>query len=108
VSSEIFDHTSQILFLEERFGIHSSNISAWRRQTVGNLTSTLQMKSVNVSSPPLPSTSGYRTEALTVQGCTSGDVDEISINQPLYPLASVQNMPSQEPGVAKQVPPTAT
>ena len=38
VSSEVFDHTSQVRFLEERFGIHASTISAWRRKTVGNLT----------------------------------------------------------------------
>ena len=41
VASEVLDHTSQIRFLEERFGIRASEISAWRRDTVGDLTSTL-------------------------------------------------------------------
>ena len=41
VASEVFDHTSQLRFLEERFGVKAPNISAWRRQTAGDLTSTL-------------------------------------------------------------------
>jgi phospholipase C len=41
IASETLDHTSQLRFLEERFGIHVPTISAWRRKTVGDLTSTL-------------------------------------------------------------------
>jgi phospholipase C len=41
IASETLDHTSQLRFLEERFGIHVPTISAWRRRTVGDLTSTL-------------------------------------------------------------------
>ena len=39
VCSEVFDHTSLIRFIEARFGVHEPNISAWRRQTCGDLTS---------------------------------------------------------------------
>jgi phospholipase C len=39
VCSDVFDHTSLIRFIEARFGVHEPNISAWRRQTSGNLTS---------------------------------------------------------------------
>ncbi len=39
VGSEVFDHTSLIRFIEARFGVHEPNISAWRRQTCGDLTS---------------------------------------------------------------------
>ena len=42
VATETFDHTSLIRFLEQRFGIMEPNISAWRRQTVGDLTSAFQ------------------------------------------------------------------
>jgi len=108
VCSDVFDHTSQIKFLEERFSIRSTNISDWRRQTVGNLTSTLHMKSANPTTPSLPSTSNYRTEALTVEGCTTGDVNEFSTDQPLYPMPNVQEMPTQEPGTARRVPSTTT
>jgi phospholipase C len=39
VCSDVFDHTSLIRFIEARFGVHEPNISAWRRQTCGDLTS---------------------------------------------------------------------
>lgn len=39
VSSEVFDHTSVIRFLETRFGVQEPNISAWRRAVCGDLTS---------------------------------------------------------------------
>jgi phospholipase C len=39
VCSEVFDHTSLIRFIEARFGVHEPNISAWRRQSCGDLTS---------------------------------------------------------------------
>jgi phospholipase C len=39
VCSEVFDHTSLIRFIEARFGVTEPNISAWRRQTCGDLTS---------------------------------------------------------------------
>ncbi|MFK3651501.1 phosphocholine-specific phospholipase C [Lysobacter enzymogenes] len=39
VSSEVFDHTSVIRFLEARFGVAEPNISEWRRAVCGDLTS---------------------------------------------------------------------
>jgi phospholipase C len=39
VSSDTFDHTSQLKFLEKRFGVDVPNISKWRRETVGDLVS---------------------------------------------------------------------
>ncbi len=39
VCSQVFDHTSLIRFVEARFGVYEPNISAWRRQTCGDLTS---------------------------------------------------------------------
>jgi phospholipase C len=41
VNSQVFDHTSVIRFLEQRFGVHEPNIGAWRRAVCGDLTSTL-------------------------------------------------------------------
>ena len=96
VTSDVLDHTSQIKFLEERFGIYASEISLWRRKTVGDLTTTLKMKSPNVSVVRLPNTANYSTTALTVQGCTISDVEETSTQQPMYQLPAVQVMPHQE------------
>ncbi|NEB65950.1 phospholipase C, phosphocholine-specific, partial [Streptomyces fulvissimus] len=31
VCSEVFDHTSVLRFMEQRFGVHEPNISPWRR-----------------------------------------------------------------------------
>ncbi|WP_406260256.1 phosphocholine-specific phospholipase C [Actinacidiphila glaucinigra] len=39
VSSEAFDHTSVIRFLEKWTGVHEPNISPWRRSVFGDLTS---------------------------------------------------------------------
>ena len=102
VASEVFDHTSQIRFLESRFGIHASNISAWRRRTVGDLTSTLHMHHRDTTRPSLPSTAGYPIDALAVLGCQGGDLRELRTDQPAYPMAPTQSMPVQEKGTAKR------
>jgi len=39
VSSEVFDHTSVLQFLERWTGVSEPNISAWRRKACGDLTS---------------------------------------------------------------------
>ena len=39
VSSEVFDHTSVIRFIETRFGVREPNITPWRRAVCGDLTS---------------------------------------------------------------------
>jgi len=51
VCSDVFDHTSLIRFLEARFGVHEPNISAWRRQTCGDLTSAFRFSGGAVSYP---------------------------------------------------------
>ena len=38
VSSEVYDHTSMLRFLETRFGVEVPNLSAWRRKVTGDLT----------------------------------------------------------------------
>jgi phospholipase C len=53
IASETFDHTSQLKFLEHRFGIRVPHISHWRRQTVGDLTSTLFRSRTRTGVPTL-------------------------------------------------------
>jgi phospholipase C len=96
VNSTVLDHTSQIRFLEERFGIRAPGISSWRRATVGDLTTTLNTSHANTGTFLLPSTLKYRANALTTQGCTPGDLSETSVTQPAYPLPASQTMPVQE------------
>jgi phospholipase C len=54
VVSEVFDHTSQLKLVSERFGIEVPNVSEWRRSVVGDLTATLFRSPANASVPPLP------------------------------------------------------
>jgi len=97
VCSETFDHTSQLRFLEERFGVRAPNISAWRRRTVGDLTATLHMDRAVGSLPALPATTDDPTY-IAAKGCSTTDLLGIADNQPPYPLPAVQSMPDQERG----------
>jgi phospholipase C len=98
VASEVFDHTSQLRFLEERFGVKAPNISAWRRHTAGDLTSTLHPKRSDPTMPKLPSTSKDQMADVLAEGCTSTSVLEAapSSAMPNYPVPAHQSMPSQE------------
>jgi phospholipase C len=64
VCSELFDHTSLIRFIEERFAHHrpdlkESNITAWRRAICGDLTAAFDFKTPNTRRVVLPDTSAY-------------------------------------------------
>ena len=98
VASEVFDHTSQLRFLEERFGVKAPNISAWRRHTAGDLTSTLHPKRSDPSMPKLPSTSKDQMADVLAEGCTSTSVLEAAPDSamPNYPVPAHQVMPVQE------------
>jgi phospholipase C len=54
VVSQVFDHTSQLKLVAERFGVQVPNVSPWRLSTVGDLTAALGAKP-NTSVPALPS-----------------------------------------------------
>jgi phospholipase C len=64
VATEQFDHTSVLQFLESLTGVQEPNITAWRRQTFGDLTSALGFSNGRASTfPPLPKTIGEFWEA---------------------------------------------
>ena len=55
VSSQKFDHTSTLRFLETRFGARVPNLSAWRRRTTGDLTGAFNFAArANTTFPRLP------------------------------------------------------
>jgi phospholipase C len=103
VASDVFDHTSQLRFLEERFGVKAPNISAWRRQTAGDLTAALHMGHHDASSPALPATSNDLPANVMAEGCTDLDILEIAEDQPAYPIPARQVMPRQETGKVRRV-----
>jgi phospholipase C len=95
ISSQTFDHTSQLRFLEERFNVKAPNISPWRRRAVGDLTSTLQPHRSDLTVPALPATRNDSAYSAS-KGCTPTDLLGVGSGQPAYPLPAVQHMPVQE------------
>jgi phospholipase C len=103
VCSDTFDHTSQMRFLETRFGVKAPNISAWRRSVTGDLTTTLHVTTPDTSVPKLPATAGAN-ERLVKTECTAGQLFEVDVSDPApYPLPTDQRIPSQEPGAARRI-----
>ncbi|WP_295528264.1 phosphocholine-specific phospholipase C [uncultured Pseudacidovorax sp.] len=61
VNSQVFDHTSVLRFLEQRFGVMEPNISAYRRAVCGDLTSAFNF--ANPNNEALPTLAGRKTQA---------------------------------------------
>ena len=98
VSSERFDHTSVLQFLETFTGVREPNISQWRRRTFGDLTSAFRFRGAGSKPPVLPDTSGPLV--LARYGAAN-------LPKPAIP-GSGQEMPKQEKGRRNRVPPDAT
>jgi phospholipase C len=87
VASEVFDHTSQLLFLERVTGVKAANVSDWRRATVGDLTSAFRFSQPR-EAPALPDTSrDFRLAQYEIA----------NLPLPAVPGAD-QAVPGQEPG----------
>ncbi len=98
VDSSVFDHTSAGLLLEQRFGIVAPNVSAWRRKTVSDLTSTLGFSKPVDAAPSFPVTPLDLPE-----GCPTLKNPVPFLTPPLpMNVPAVQSMPSQEPGKARR------
>jgi phospholipase C len=93
VSSELFDHTSVLRFLETLFGAEVPNLSAWRRSTVGDLTGAFNFKKPDQSIPGLPLT--FPAIAQAIQECAAN----LAGTTP-YAVPSIQALPTQESGTA--------
>src|ERR1700675_2730159 len=79
VSSDLFDHTSILRFLEARFGAEVPNLSAWSRATAGDLTSSFNFAVPDYSVPNLPYT--LRGIPQIIQQCSANLVGTTA-----YPL----------------------
>jgi phospholipase C len=101
VNSDMFDHTSVLQFLEKRFDVVMPNITKWRRDTVGDLTSTLDLKSPDPTYSTLPATQVDNP----ANGAYCPEPNNIApfLGKP-EPIAVPANivMPTQEPGTAKR------
>jgi phospholipase C len=94
VATERFDHTSCLRFLEWFTGVQEPNISAWRRQTFGNLTSALRL-----DQPPSTQPAQFPDVDQEVIRANATDL----LPPPVIP-ASPQTQPMQTPGTKPQVP----
>jgi phospholipase C len=72
VNSQVFDHTSTIMFIEKRFGVFERNISPWRRAVCGDLTSAFNFKNPDGDRDDdritLPSTDGFLPSVQELSG----------------------------------------
>jgi phospholipase C len=91
VSSDLFDHTSMLRFLETRFGAEVPNLSAWRRSTVGDMTSAFNFTKPDLSIPSLPAT-------VTAIPTIIAECNANLAGFTPYQLPSPQAMPKQETG----------
>ena len=90
VLSEVYDHTSTIKLIEERFNVSNPNISPWRRAVTGSLVTGLDFENPDYTWPDLPDTSGYAHES---------DVQCETLPAPRIP--ATQSFPVQEPGTRR-------
>ena len=95
VSSDLFDHTSVLRFLETRFAAEVPNLSAWRRATVGDMTAALNLKAPDTSIPNLPATIPAISSA--IQECANNLAGFTA-----YAVPATQAMPTQESGTAQK------
>ena len=93
VSSDVFDHTSVLRFLETRFGAEVPNLSAWRRAAVGDLTSAFNFAAPDQATSVSATPGGIPL----IQQC----VDNLA-GTTVYPVPSQQIVPSQEAGAARR------
>ncbi|MEM5403719.1 phosphocholine-specific phospholipase C [Paraburkholderia unamae] len=96
VNSQVFDHTSVLRFLEQRFGVRETNISPWRRTVFGDLTSCFNFSSPNDTAvAPLPAPTKSAADAQSAQQSTLGAVPVPSVASQTMPKQSLMARPSR-------------
>ncbi len=90
VNSQAFDHTSVLRFIEARFGVKETNISAFRRAVCGDLTSAFNF--ANPNNETLPTLAGRTTRG----GADGLRSDQEKLSQ--VPLPLDPQLPRQATG----------
>ena len=93
VCSQPFDHTSVLQFMERVTGVPEPNISAWRRQTFGDLTAAFRFAEAAPRRPDLPDPAAWLQQARAAAD---------TLPPPTIPQAD-QNPPRQAPGTRPRV-----
>ena len=94
VNSQLFDHTSVIKFIEQRFsGDHlhlvESNIQPWRRAVTGDLTTAFNFRTPNAALPALPDVARYMP------------IDKTAKSDMPLAVPAQQALPQQERGLRR-------
>jgi phospholipase C len=103
VASETFDHTSTLQFIEkvcatQGYDVTNTNISAWRRETCGDLTSVFQSSGVS-ESPANPSNSNLDPNFTDATNTANLNTQIGLETSPFPPIPRVaQTVPEQQPG----------
>jgi phospholipase C len=92
VCSQPFDHTSVLQFLERFSGVREQNITPWRRQTFGDLTSAFRFQHEKQKSPQLPD---------TATSLNLAQYETARLPAPVLPTTN-QQFPQQESGSRKR------
>lgn len=100
VNSQVFDHTSLIRFIEQRFGpdypgLIETNITPWRRAVAGDLTSIFNFVNPNERKEVLPSTAAY----LPPEANSNPSYNSARPSYPVTPSNVLIGLPTQEKGV---------
>jgi phospholipase C len=104
VYSGTLDHTSPLKLLASRFaaeGVSVPNLTAWRDQTVGDMTGAFNFELVDSYVPSLPSPSATDMRVLGQESCDTALVSAANEGSALthYPIdTSNTSPPAQEPG----------
>jgi phospholipase C len=94
VASDVFDHTSQLRLIEKRFGVPVPNLSAWRRATVGDMSTAFNFAAAaNSTIPKFPNPNPAALASL-LEGNANILLGTLGQGIP-YPVPP-NSMPSQE------------
>ncbi len=112
VCPDVFDHTSQLKFIEKVFlppgtimGTGGLEMSKWRYDTVGDLTSALpHLKAPVSTTPTLAPTSPSITTRPVSNECLADQLVELNPQTVPYPLPPVQKIPKQGRQVFRPTP----
>ena len=106
VTSDAFDHTSVLQFLERFTGVRAANVTDWRRRTFGDLTSALGVRT-HKRFPPLPPTrpefwlAEYEAANLPAPTLPGADQTPPHQEQPPWPLPHRKNPGSRRGGAIR-------
>ncbi|HEV3282344.1 MAG TPA: alkaline phosphatase family protein [Acidimicrobiales bacterium] len=105
VCHDTFDHTSQLRLLETLFGVSAPNISSWRRDVTGDLTSALPVLGAPVTKvPTLPATSPSTTAPPVGGECSTTQILELNPSTAPLAIKRHQKIPNQSRGTLKPTP----